>query len=189
MCEEIENIGIKKKRVLVELEDLQQVIKILKEMFEDKEEVQTTEMKKEIFLSLSKASEKYTDPTLVPIFSGYLSSNDSFYRMVAIRGLANLKAVRASNELNSILQKETDPLIQLELIRALSILKYPNYINAFTALLKRDDLDPVVRKAILGIFAEEKRTELVIHHIIVNIGHPDPEVQEVAKDENGRAHD
>ncbi len=159
-----------------------EVIKTLKEMFEDEEEMQATEMKKEVFFSLSNASEKYADPSLVPLFSSYLSSNDPYYRMVAIRGLANLNAFRASNELNNILQTETDPLIQLELIRALSILKYPNYINAFNALLKRDDLDPEARKAILGIFAEEKRTELVIYHIIINIGHPDPEVQEVAKD-------
>ena len=160
----------------------QKVVMKLKELFNDKEDVLTAELKKEVFLSMSKASEKYADPSLVPVFSSYLNSNDAFYRMVAIRGLANLKAYRAGKELNGILLKETDPIIQLELIRALSIIKYPNNISTFTALLKREDLDPEVRKVILEILADEKRTELVIHHIILNIGHEDPEVRETAKE-------
>ncbi|HEB30556.1 MAG TPA: HEAT repeat domain-containing protein [Spirochaetes bacterium] len=160
----------------------EKVVMKLKGMFNNEEEMLTVELKKEVFLALSKASKKHADPTLVPVFNNYLSSNDPFYRMVAIRGLANLNAFRAANELNNILQKETDPIIQLELIRALSILKYPNYIVSFTVLLKRKNIDPEVRKAILDLLAKEKRTELVINHIILNIGHPDPEVRETAKE-------
>ena len=145
----------------------EKVVIKLKEMFNNEEEMLTVELKKEIFLALSKSSKKHADPTLVPVFSSYLSSNDPFYRMVAIRGLANLNAFRVANELNNILQKETDPIIQLELIRALSILKYPNYIVSFTVLLKRENLNPEVRKAILDLLSKEKRTELVINHIIL----------------------
>jgi HEAT repeat protein len=158
------------------------VVMKLKGIFNNEEEILTVEMKKEVFLALSKASEKYNDPTLVPVFTDYLSSNDPFYRLVAIRGLTNLNAYRAANEMNNMLQKETDPIIQLELIRALSTLKYPNYIVSFTVLLKKENLDPEVRKAILDRLAKEKRTELVINHIILNIGHPDTEVRETAKE-------
>lgn len=157
------------------------VVDKLKEMLSSKDEMQNIKVKKEVLFALSNASEKYQDPTLVPLFSKYLKSEDSYFRMIAIRGLANLNAFNAVNELNALLKKETDPPIQLELIRAIHKLKAPNYINTFGYLLKKKDLDPEVRKAILRIYADEPRTELVMGKLIEHIGYPDESIQQVAK--------
>ena len=157
------------------------VIDALKNMLKSKEEMQNIEVKKEVFLALSNASEKYQDPTLVPIFSKYLKSEEPYFKMVSIRGLANLNAFNAVNELTKLLKDESDPLIQLELIRALHKLKATNYITTFGLLLNKHDLDPSVRKAILEIYGDENRTELVIGKIINYIGYPDSEIQKIAK--------
>ncbi len=157
------------------------VVEKLKTMLSSKEEMQNIQIKKEVLFALSNASEKYQDPTLVPVFTKYLKSDDSYFRMIAIRGLANLNAFNAVNELNSLLKTETDPPIQIELIRAIHKLKAPNYINTFGFLLKKKNLDPEVRKTILKIFADEPRTELVMQKLIEHIGFPDESIQETAK--------
>jgi len=59
----------------------------LKKLLSSKEEMQNIEIKKEVLLALSNASEKYQDPTLVPTFSKYLKSEDPYFKMVSIRGL------------------------------------------------------------------------------------------------------
>ena len=153
----------------------------LKKLLSSKEEMQNIEIKKEVLLALSNASEKYQDPTLVPTFSKYLKSEDPYFKMVSIRGLANLNAFNAVNELTRLLKDESNPPMQLELIRALYKLKAPNYIVTFGNLLNNKDLDQSVRKAILEIYANEPRTELVIGKLISHIGYPDPEIRKVAK--------